>query len=85
MYCPNCVDSALAACSRECGTNTRRINTGRKSTYAQTPPTHRPHRMDNPIRTAIWQPMYAPVRSRNAGLAAVLAFMWADWDTSTWA
>lgn len=83
MYCPNCgKDSALGAKFCEsCGTTLPADQTAQAANqqYAQTPPQQAPpygqpqYGQPQPYG----QPMYAPVPLKNAGLAAVLAFLWA--------
>jgi TM2 domain-containing membrane protein YozV len=83
MYCPNCgKDSAAGAKFCEsCGTvlpNDQAAQAPNQQ-YAQAPPQQAPpygqpqYGQPQPYG----QPMYAPVPLKNAGLAAVLAFLWA--------
>ncbi|MDW5562749.1 MAG: DUF6677 family protein [Methanomassiliicoccus sp.] len=77
MFCPNCgKDSAVGAKFCEsCGTVLPIDQAAQAANpqYAQTPPQQAP-----PYgQPQYGQPMYAPVPLKNAGLAAVLAFLWA--------
>ena len=84
MYCPNCgKDSAAGAKFCEsCGATLPADQTAQAANqqYAQAPPQQAPpygQPQYGQPQQPYGQPMYAPVPLKNAGLAAVLAFLWA--------